>query len=80
MQINRNKLELIMATECITSEGLSKLTGVSQVTLARMKSGSQNARPATVGKIAKALNVPVENLIEQVEEGVARDQNTGHST
>jgi len=29
-----------------------------------MKRGVQNARPATVGKIAKALNVPVENLIE----------------
>jgi transcriptional regulator with XRE-family HTH domain len=53
-----------MAAQCITAENLSKLTGVSQVTIARMKRGVQNARPATVGKIAKALNVPVENLIE----------------
>jgi len=64
LKINKNKLEVLMAAQCITAENLSKLTGVSQVTIARMKRGVQNARPATVGKIAKALNVPVENLIE----------------
>lgn len=65
MQISKNKLEKVMAERCITAENLAKLTGVSQVTLARMKRGVQNARPATIGKIAKALNVPVENLIEE---------------
>lgn len=65
MQISKIKLEKVMADQCITSEGLSKKTGVSQVTLARMKRGAQNTRPATIGKIAKALNVPVENLIEE---------------
>lgn len=65
MQISKNKLEKVMAEQCITAENLAKLTGVSQVTLARMKRGVQNARPATIGKISKALNVPVENLIEE---------------
>lgn len=65
MQISKSKLEKVMAEQCITAENLAKLTGVSQVTLARMKRGVQNARPATIGKIAKALNVPVENLIEE---------------
>jgi DNA-binding Xre family transcriptional regulator len=65
MKIDKNKLDLAMAANCISYEKLSKITGVSQVTIARMKNGSQNPRPITVGKIAKALNVKVEDLIEK---------------
>lgn len=64
MNINKNKLDLAMAKECCTAEQLVKLTGVSQVTLGRIKRGVQQPRPATIGKIAKALNVRVEELIE----------------
>ena len=63
MNIDKSKLDLAMAKECCTAEKLAKLTGVSQVTLARIKRGVQEPRPATVGKIAKALNVQVEELI-----------------
>lgn len=64
MNIRKNSLDLAMARECCTAEQLAKLTGVSQVTLARIKRGAQQPRPATIGKIAKALNVRVEDLIE----------------
>ena len=64
MKISKTKLEVLMAAQCISAENLSKLSGVSQVTIARMKRGIQNARPATIGKIAAALNTTVENLIE----------------
>ncbi|HHW57957.1 MAG TPA: helix-turn-helix transcriptional regulator [Clostridia bacterium] len=53
-----------MAEKCLTSEKLSKITGVSQVTIARMKNGSQKPRPITIGKIAKALGIKPEELIE----------------
>lgn len=64
MKINIQKLDVIMATQCLTSEMLSKITGVSQVSISRFKKGTQQPRPATVGKIAKALGVKVEELIE----------------
>lgn len=64
MKIDNQKLDMLMATQCLTSEKLSKVTGVSQVSIARFRKGTQQPRPATVGKIAKALNVPVTDIIE----------------
>lgn len=64
MKIDNQKLDMLMATQCLTSEMLSKVTGVSQVSIARFRKGTQQPRPATVGKIAKALNVPVTDIIE----------------
>lgn len=64
MNIDKNKLDVIMAKQCLSSEMLSKITGVSQVTIARLKRGVQQPRPVTVGKIANALGVKVEDLID----------------
>lgn len=64
MKIDNQKLDMLMATQCLTSEKLSKVTGVSQVSIARFRKGTQQPRPATVGRIAKALNVPVTDIIE----------------
>ena len=64
MKIDNRKLELAMASVCCTAENLSSMTGIAQGTIARIKKGSQNPRPSTVGKIAKALNVKVEDLID----------------
>lgn len=67
MKIDNEKLDLIMAQNCLSSEKLSQIANVSQVTIARMRNGSQKPRPLTVGKIAKALGVKVEDLIERGE-------------
>lgn len=64
MNIDKNKLDLVMAKNCYSAEKLAAITGVSQVTIARLKRGVQNPRPQTIGKLAKALNVKVEELIE----------------
>lgn len=64
MKVNKEKLDLAMATNCLSFEKLSKITGVSPVTIARIKNGSQKPRPSTVGKIAKALGMKVEDLID----------------
>jgi len=68
MRIDNNKLDLIMAEKCLTSKKLSLVTGVSQVSIARFRRGAQEPRPATIGKIAKALEIsPMEFII--VKEG-----------
>ena len=67
MKIDNKKLDLIMAQKCLSSEKLSQMANVSQVTIARMRNGSQKPRPMTIGKIAKALGVKVEDLIEMEE-------------
>lgn len=64
MKIDRTKLDLAMANKSYSAKELSKRCGVSQVTIARIARGVQEARPETVGKIAKALNVPVTEIID----------------
>ena len=61
--INSQKLIIAIANAGYTAMQLSEVAGVSQVTLARFKAGTQKARPQTLGKIARALNVRAEDLI-----------------
>jgi transcriptional regulator with XRE-family HTH domain len=63
MKIDNRKLDLIMAAQCLTAEQLSTVTGVSQVSISRFRRGIQQPRPATIGRIAKALNVSVTDII-----------------
>ena len=65
MKISNEKLEVAMANSCMNYKELSEATGMTQESFVRIKKGRQNPRPATVGKIAKALNVKVEDLVEQ---------------
>lgn len=67
MKIDKMKIDVAMANKGYSAKGLSEKCGVSQITIARLKRGVQKARPETVGKIAKDLDVPVESLID-VEE------------
>jgi predicted transcriptional regulator len=62
MVVNKQKLYLVMANNCITSGELQKKSSLPRGTFLNVITG-KNVRPATVGKIAKALNVPVESLI-----------------
>lgn len=69
MKINNAKLEIAMGNAIMSSKSLSEITGITQETIARIKNGNQNPKPATIGKIAKALNVRVEDLIQNQKEG-----------
>lgn len=64
MKIDKMKVDVAMTNKGYSAKELSEKCGVSQITIARLKRGVQKARPGTVGKIAKALNVPVESLID----------------
>lgn len=65
MKIDSKKLDIAMAEACLTVNELSKQSGVNVVTLTRLRKGNQELMPKTVGKIARALDISVEELIQK---------------
>lgn len=65
MKIDVKKLELLQARECINSKELREKAKLGYATLIQIKQGKRNLQPITVGKITKALNCDVTELIEQ---------------
>ena len=65
VKINKKKLETAMAQNCIGILELADISNVSRTVLFRIGKENSNLRPVTVGKIAKALNCDVTELIEQ---------------
>lgn len=63
MKINKKKLEIAMANACMTTADLQKVAGMPMPTLAGAISG-KSIRPATAGKIAKALQCNVTEIID----------------
>lgn len=68
MTANKQKLQIAMANCCITSSELQSKSGLPRGTFLNVITG-KSVRPATIGKIAKALKVPVESLIDMEERG-----------
>ncbi len=65
MKIDLKKLEFLMAEKCIEIRELSKKTGITESTISRIKNGKQNAKPVTIGKLAKGLEVQITELLEK---------------
>ena len=63
MQIDQNRLLIAVARACLTDKELCERAGIARPTLTKIKGGRRAPKPATVGKLAKALAVPVEELI-----------------
>lgn len=53
-----------MANACMTVGELAEQSNLSRPAITKFTTGKSNPKPATIGKIAKALNVKVEDLIE----------------
>ena len=65
MKINKNKLALAMLNAGISSaKGLSAKAGVSVNTISRSNNGGSVKLP-TLGKVAQALGVDPEDIIEK---------------
>jgi transcriptional regulator with XRE-family HTH domain len=47
---------------------LAKKAGISANTLYRIEAGVHKPRPATIRKIAQALDIPAETLVQDTEE------------
>ena len=63
MKLNTEKYNILLASKCMSISELSKSCEISTVTLRKLNNGKV-ARPQTIGKIARALNVPVEEIIQ----------------
>jgi len=61
--VNKFKLIIAIANWGGTATELAEESGISQVTIARFKAGTQRARTQTIGRIARTLGVKVEELI-----------------
>lgn len=66
MKVNRKKLELAMARACMSTGDLVKTSAMPRPTVNNVIMG-RDVRPATIGKIARALDVDVADILE-VEE------------
>lgn len=63
MKINKSKLLIALANACMNPYDLCKAVGMQYQNYRRIVNGG-NCKPATVGKIAKALNVNVTEILE----------------
>lgn len=63
MKANKRKLELAMAKECMNAEDLRATSGMPRTTVNNVIAG-RSVRPATIGRIAKALGVDVTEILE----------------
>jgi transcriptional regulator with XRE-family HTH domain len=66
LKVDKNKMVLARAQSIMTIRQLSKMSKVAASTISRIEKGHIDPNPVTVGKIAKALNVSVNELIEPV--------------
>ncbi|MBD5101931.1 MAG: helix-turn-helix domain-containing protein [Subdoligranulum sp.] len=62
MKIDAKKLDLALAKRCMNLSDLRE--GSSQQTLKRIRRGEE-VKPATAGRIARALGVDVSEIIKQ---------------
>lgn len=63
MKADRRKLELAMARSCMTPDDLAKAAKMPRPTTNNVIAG-RSVRPATLGKIAKALNCDPIDIME----------------
>ena len=63
MKISKLKLQIALARAQMNPYDLCRAVGIQYQTYRRLSSGS-NCKPATVGKIAKALGVDVTEILE----------------
>ena len=67
MNLDLNKLKLIQARACLSTNDLTEMTRLSRATVSRVINGKVKATPKTIGLIAKALNVDVAEIISDGE-------------
>lgn len=63
MKVNVEKMNLLLAKKGMLLKNLCEKSGVGEITLRKIRQGKSTPKPVTVGKIAKALNVNVEDII-----------------
>lgn len=63
MRISNEKILIALANEGMLLKELAGKAGITMEALRNIRKGKSVPKPATVGKIAKALNVNVQEII-----------------
>lgn len=66
MRADREKLLLAMARACMNVRDVVRETGMPEMTVKNVISG-KGVKPATLGRVAKALNIDPADIIEKGE-------------
>ena len=66
MKIHREKLKIAMARACMSTEELQKAAEMPRPTINNAITG-RSVSPKTAGRIARALNVDMSELLEVME-------------
>lgn len=64
MKADKKKLKLAMARACMNSKNLPEAARIPTSTVANVIMG-KNVRPATLGRVAKALGIDVAEILDQ---------------
>ena len=70
MRADREKLGLALARACMTTESLTRATGMPRPTVNNVLAG-RSVRPATLGRIARALDCDPADIL--AKEATAND-------
>jgi transcriptional regulator with XRE-family HTH domain len=64
MQLRRDKLRAAREHKFLTQQQLADLAGTSKANISRLESGDQKARMSTIVRLAQALDIAPEELVE----------------
>ncbi len=63
MRIDKDKLLIAIANKCFTINDLAAKAKISRNSINAYMSGRKNPKPSTLGKIAKVLDVKVQDIV-----------------
>ena len=66
MRADKNKLLLAMARACMNTRDVVRESGMPEMTVKNVIAG-KGVKPATLGRVAKALNVDPAEIVEKGE-------------
>ena len=65
--LDTDKIYLLMANACMEKKELAEKAGIGKTTLDLLTAGKTRSKPITAGKIARALGVKVEDIIDLIK-------------
>jgi len=65
MVTNKEKVQLAMARACLTLSDIAVKADMPVQTVKNVVNGNRSVKPATLGKVAKALRVDVAELLDK---------------
>lgn len=69
VEIDAEKMRLLREERVLSQRELARLAGITHTTLWRLENGFRVARPKTIRKLAKALEVEPKELLKRGQDG-----------